>query len=607
MRVCPQCDHRTELEVCPNDSRPTLDESKLKRTDPFIGRVLEGKYALKKRLGAGGYGAVYWGTHKTTGGSVAVKVLRSDLCEDPDAVKRFYLEAQNTHQLRHPNTVRVSDFGQTEDGHLFLIMEHIDGKTLAQVMHETGPLPARRAVRIMKQLLKSLGEAHSKGVVHRDVKPQNIMLVDQIGERDFVKVLDFGISRSVDSTGANTQGSIGTPRYMAPEQWEGAEASPSADLYSIGCIAYEMLAGRTPFVPGEGGQQVMQFMYAHINEAPQPLLELAPGACSQSLGDLIMRLLAKKATDRPAGAQLVLDMLARGPHERSGAMVRRGQPLSRVSDVPDDLPTEFVPREAASAVPPPNTQTSAAPAPQTSSSRAPLYAVGAVLVLGLAGAGWWWSDRPAAPAERAAAPSAPRQAVAAAAEESDHPEPAPEPPAASPQPKPTPTADPAATVAAAAVERPTESPASAEAPESFAVEVAIPRPVRPAGRTAPVRRHAEWAEEERRPRSDLVLVAMLLDATELSAPTPTQKISAKAPARRPKVKPRKSKTSAPTQPTAKKPAAPPPAAKPAAKSAPNETVQKPKPAPRPKRDTARELEGMMDDMHQGLESKRRGR
>ena len=339
MRVCPECDTRTEELNCPADGRPTIEESRLKirGTDPLIDTIVDGKYRVMERLGRGAFGSVYRGVHLETGGAVALKLLHRSLADDESVIRRFYIEAQNTHRLHHHNTVRVSDFGQTAEGVLFLAMEFVSGQTLHALLKTEGRIAPARAVRIAEQILRSLGEAHANSVVHRDVKPQNIMLVDRLGEPDFVKVLDFGVSRSLDSTGASTRGSIGTPRYMAPEQWAGGRADPRADLYSLGCILYQMLAGRTPFVvSGRGGEPALAYMMAHTTEIPTGLLEIAPAACPAPLAELVMRLLEKDVAKRPSTALDVLKELSQ---------IKLANPLAehvtgggRPYDVPPPLP-----------------------------------------------------------------------------------------------------------------------------------------------------------------------------------------------------------------------------------------------------------------------------
>ena len=303
--------------MCPHDGRPTVDEAQLKRregADPWLGYLLIGKYEVISRLGRGAFGSVYKARHMQTGGHVAVKLLRSDRVEEDDAIRRFYIEAQNTHRLSHANTIRVSDFGQSEDGVLYLIMELIEGTQLAEILKAEGPLGVARTIRVTEQILKSLGEAHSYGIVHRDIKPANIMLVDQFGEKDFVKVLDFGISRAVEGDGAATKGAIGTPKYMSPEQWCHDPERPidgRADLYSVACMAYEMLAGKPPFVADDTNMsKTVAYMRSHLELEAPLVTDIAPGCCRPPLAALIASLLQKERDKRPPTAEAVLDDLA---------------------------------------------------------------------------------------------------------------------------------------------------------------------------------------------------------------------------------------------------------------------------------------------------------
>ena len=159
----------------------------------LIGRRIAGKYEVTEELGSGGFGAVYKAQHVQTGGYFAVKILWPHLAQEEHVVERFELEARNTSRLHHSNTVRVVDYGWEDDGTLFLVMEFIAGRPLTRLIREQAPLPLSRALRIVRQVLRSLGEAHAHDIVHRDIKPDNIMLIDKFGECDFVKVVDFGI------------------------------------------------------------------------------------------------------------------------------------------------------------------------------------------------------------------------------------------------------------------------------------------------------------------------------------------------------------------------------------------------------------------------------
>jgi serine/threonine-protein kinase len=329
--MCPACGFETDAPTCPNDGRPTIEQSRLSGqgiVDPQLHRVIADKFVIEERRGGGGFGAVYRARHKATGGFVAIKLMHLDRSDDKAAIRRFYLEAQNTHKLSHPNTVRLSDFGQTEDGLLFQVMEFVDGITLADLLKKEWNLPVVRVVHIIEQVLKSLGEAHSHQLVHRDIKPQNIMLIDQFGEPDFVKVLDFGISRSLDGAGANTQDPLGTPRYMAPEQWRAAQVDGRTDLYSTGCIFYEMLAGAAPFEPNGTGPEVnAAYMLCHLSRPPTATALLHGGIVPLALAELVVQMLAKRRDERPTNAAEVLDRLR--VIRAAGELSKDRLPLSR--------------------------------------------------------------------------------------------------------------------------------------------------------------------------------------------------------------------------------------------------------------------------------------
>jgi len=304
---------KTEEEDCPDCGRRTVEAARLQvktQPDPFIGVVIEGKYEVTGKIGRGGMASVYKARHKETGGEVAIKLIRADKLEDENHIRRFYIEAQNTHQLHHPNTIRVSDFGQTEDGILYMVMEYVKGETLKEIMRQEGRLSPARAVRIVEQVFKCLGEAHAHKVIHRDIKPDNIMLIDQFGEPDFVKVLDFGVSRSLESSGASTRGAIGTPKYMAPEQWRGRSVDGRADLYSVGVVMYYLLAGQLPFTPDTSEtDSAIAYMNAHVKEPPTPLIHFARDTIPAELTDFVMWLLRKDPDERPSDSLMALTQL----------------------------------------------------------------------------------------------------------------------------------------------------------------------------------------------------------------------------------------------------------------------------------------------------------
>ncbi len=313
MRVCPQCGHRSEQLTCPNDGLVTLDEAVLAPSDPLMGRIVAAKYRIEAHLGSGGMGSVYRARHIETGGEVALKVMIPDRASRPVAIKRFSLEAQNAAALRHANTVRVLDFG-ADDDLMFLVMEFLEGESLQALIKRERRLEWRRASRIARQVLMALWEAHehSRRIVHRDIKPANILICKQVGDDDFVKVVDFGVARSLEGSGAGTQGAIGTPHAMAPEQWGGSSDARS-DLYSVGCMLYEMLTGHPPFVASEitsPSALLMRLATLHMHSIAPPVTDDAPET-PPGLARLVHALLAKRPDDRPQTARITLALLDR--------------------------------------------------------------------------------------------------------------------------------------------------------------------------------------------------------------------------------------------------------------------------------------------------------
>ena len=220
-------------------------------------------------------GAVYRGTHILMGKTVAIKVLRPSLAADEKIVARFSREARAASKISHPHALSVTDFGEDEGGIVFLIMEFLNGRTLKQVIRQDGPMPLSRAVEIMRQVGSALDAAHAEGVVHRDLKSDNIMLINASGA-DYAKVLDFGIAKIQEPVGSEDSGLtspdliIGTPQYMSPEQCSQSEQIDSrSDVYSLGVILYEMLVGHVPFV----GDSPTSVMLKHLQEQPPSVLD----------------------------------------------------------------------------------------------------------------------------------------------------------------------------------------------------------------------------------------------------------------------------------------------------------------------------------------------
>ncbi len=236
-------------------------------TDPFVGRTI-GNFVLSRKVGEGGMGAVYLGEHNRISRRAAIKVLLPELASEPEVVARFLNEARASADIKHPHVIEISDFGELDDGTSYLVMEWLQGRSLADRMG-AARVPVTQALHIGRQIAEALEAAHQRGVVHRDLKPDNVFLVERDGDADFVKVLDFGIAKILrGATELHTQtGAImGTPGYMAPEQCRGEVVDPRADLYALGVILYEMLGGRLPF-EAEGLGELPLFARANVEAA----------------------------------------------------------------------------------------------------------------------------------------------------------------------------------------------------------------------------------------------------------------------------------------------------------------------------------------------------
>ncbi len=268
--------------------------------DPLIGQTLAGKYFIHQLLGHGGMGDVYKATHLTLDRPVVLKLLKKLFHSDPSLVQRFHREARASSRLNHPNSITIIDFGQTDDGTLFMAMEYLAGKSLERIVSEDHPLPEGRVIHIVAQILAALGEAHALGIIHRDLKPANVMIEPRRDEPDFVKVLDFGIAK-LNEPGSGgpglTQAGIvcGTPGYMSPEQVRGEELDPRSDIYAVGVILYEMLTGVLPFE----SDTPMGLVTKHLVEDPPPIGVRRPGTVvSEALEAVIMRALARDRDER---------------------------------------------------------------------------------------------------------------------------------------------------------------------------------------------------------------------------------------------------------------------------------------------------------------------
>lgn len=278
----------------------------------LVGTTIDGRFDIDAMLGQGGMGTVYRGTQKSVGRPVAIKTLRAKLTRSEDAVKRFHREVSLVSRLNHPNVVSVIDFGTTNDGLLYLVMELVQGPTL-QMELARGPLSLRRAVGIVSQVCDALTEAHALGIVHRDLKPENIVLTDHASRRDIVKVLDFGVATVVEEgnpsgTRITRNGAIvGTPLYMSPEQVSGVGALSSAsDLYALTLILLEMLTGKQAFLEDSPAQ----VMVAQVTSRAPTLREQAPDLqWSPDLESFVAQQLSKMPQLRVQDAQTYKHML----------------------------------------------------------------------------------------------------------------------------------------------------------------------------------------------------------------------------------------------------------------------------------------------------------
>jgi serine/threonine protein kinase len=277
-----------------------------------------GSYQLGELLGRGGMGEVYKATHRMLARPAAIKLIRTEMLGAIDdeaaklAVTRFRREAEAAANLRSQHTVELYDFGVTEDGTLYLVMEFLDGMDLETLVRQNGPLSAGRVIYILRQVCESLEEAHARGLVHRDIKPANIHL-GMVGLRhDFVKVLDFGLVKevsniSVESSMATIPGqmALGTPAYMAPEMALGEAVDGRADIYALGCVAYYLLTGQLVFE----AEKAFQMIAKHLQAAPVPPSERTDRAISPELERLILKCLAKSPAERPQSAAQLVDAL----------------------------------------------------------------------------------------------------------------------------------------------------------------------------------------------------------------------------------------------------------------------------------------------------------
>ncbi|HET9626802.1 MAG TPA: serine/threonine-protein kinase, partial [Kofleriaceae bacterium] len=298
-----------------------------------------GNYELVAKIGEGGMGCVYLGEHKTLGRLVAVKVLRADLSTNPEIAARFHNEARAATAIRHPGVVEVYDVGVLDDRSAYIIMEFLDGESLAARIRR-GRCSVAATLAILRAIARALQAAHELAIVHRDLKPENVFLVPdpELASGERVKLLDFGIAKLTPPAGTSrhTQADVvmGTPTYMAPEQCRGAGAvDHRADLYALGCIAYEMLCDAPPFVADGAGEVIARHLYF----APVAPRELRPDLPAE-VEALVLALLRKEPRERPSSAIEVVRMIDRLSATAVPALADERRDASVVTQLP--LPPE---------------------------------------------------------------------------------------------------------------------------------------------------------------------------------------------------------------------------------------------------------------------------
>ncbi|MCZ7680861.1 MAG: protein kinase [Sandaracinaceae bacterium] len=453
------------------------------RPDPWIGRVLEGKYELVRLMGEGGMGAVYEGVHVRLRRKVAVKLLHGALARSEKARVRFEGEARAAAALAHPSIVEVVDFGELDDGTYFLVMELLEGRDLEAEIRK-GPLSVSRAVRIALQVCSALEAVHAKGIVHRDLKPANIFLTRERDEPDRVKVLDFGVAKftqpddGVETAHTATGQTIGTPIYMSPEQARGLrDVDHRTDIYALGAILFEALTGSVLFQFNNTPDLLLQICHGRV-----PRLRERRPDLPQGLDDVLRRMLERAPDDRYATAGEVAEALAPfasydvGDEDTLAA--RRSDVLARLEPAaPPRAIEEPVSREPSVEPGVADTQPSSPPRP---AARPLMWAVAAVIVLALGVGAWALTLAPEASGEPEGS-SEPASEPAPAAP--------PPPPAAEEalaEAEPQAETPPSATSAPAAAEEPSDAPSrTPRRPRRVAEPAAVAAPPAPEPAPAP--------------------------------------------------------------------------------------------------------------------------
>lgn len=307
-KMCWQCGRTftTSMEVCPDDGARLIETDLEEQDDPLIGSVFDERFRIYRKLGEGGMGAVYSARRLDFETTVALKLLKLDFTSDEGIRKRFMYEARVISNLKHPHAIQVFDFGQTSEGHVYMVMELLDGESLADRLAYRF-VTYREVFDIIPPICGVLGEAHTRDVIHRDLKPENIFLLEVDGNEEFPKLLDFGIAKHNRAETMTKSGTLwGTPAYMSPEQARGSAVGAPADIYGVGVMLFELITGNLPF----NASTQMGYAVKHI-KAPVRAPSTIPGLESipPQLDEFIVRLLAKDPGARPESMEVVADTL----------------------------------------------------------------------------------------------------------------------------------------------------------------------------------------------------------------------------------------------------------------------------------------------------------
>lgn len=297
-KVCLECNRQFTgiVAACPHDGTLLVNIMQ----DPLVGTTLSGKYEIQEVIGHGGMGVVYKARHALMERIVAIKMLQAQLISDSMSVKRFQQESKAASRISHPNVITIYDFGISPNGQPFIVMDYLQGTSLASIIKEEGQVGVERSIRIISQTCDALDHAHKQGVIHRDLKPTNIVLINYDEEKDFVKVVDFGVAKlmnaSTEGQRLTQQGEVcGSPVYMSPEQCTGLDLDPRSDIYSMGIVIYETLTGKLPLL----GKTMVDTMSKHISEMPPPFSVSRPDLyIPERLEQVIFKALAKDPNDR---------------------------------------------------------------------------------------------------------------------------------------------------------------------------------------------------------------------------------------------------------------------------------------------------------------------